>query len=414
MIVQRVEKVIITSKNPYFKMLDDFCFKAKNLYNHGNFVIRESFCNKENPKYITYYDLDKIVRNDIEFPDYRNMPTAQSSQQTLKLLDQNWKSFFKSIKDWKVHKDRYKNKPKIPKYLKKDGRFILILTNQEVKLKDDNLLHFPKTFHGFTMKPNFVNRSNFKSFQQVRFIPKNKQIIIELVYNIEISELKEDNQRYLSIDIGIDNLATITNNFNEVPIILNGKGLKSINQYYNKKLSYYKSISKLINNKDWTNRQNKLTIKRNNKVTNYLHKASRILIDYAFKNNVSVIIIGNNKEWKQNVGLGKRNNQNFVQIPFNTFIQQIQYKAEEVGIKVILVEESYTSGTSFLDNELPVKESYNKNRRIHRGLFKSNNGTLINADVNGSFQILKKVFLNAYANGIEDLVFNPVKVSIKF
>ena len=188
----------------------------------------------------------------------------------------------------------------------------------------------------------------------------------------------------------------------------------SLSVYYNKKLSYYKGISKLINNKNWTNRQDRLTIKRNNKVNDYLHKASRILVDYAFKNDVSVIIVGNNKEWKQEVNLGKRNNQNFVQIPFNTFIQQIQYKAEEVGIKVILVEESYTSGTSFLDDELPIKESYNKNRRINRGLFKSNNGTLINADINGSFQIMKKVFPNAYANGIEDLVFNPVKVSIKF
>ena len=215
----------------------------------------------------------------------------------------------------------------------------------------------------------------------------------------------------LSIDIGVDNLSTITNNFNEAPVIVNGKGLKSINQYYNKSLAHYKSVTKMLNKTDYSNKQNKLTIKRNTKMTDYLHKTSRFIADYAKQHSVSIIVIGHNKEWKQNSVLSKQVNQHFVQIPFNTLIQQIQYKAEEFGIKVILVEESYISGTSFLDNELPIKENYNKSRRKHRGIFKSNNGTLINADVNGAFQILKKAFPNAYANGIEAVVFQPIKVN---
>jgi len=408
MIVTRVEKHILKQNNEYYSLIDDFCLKAKNLYNHANYIIRQEFCSSN--KWIRYSDLDSILKKDKDYPDYANMPTAQSAQQILRLLDKNWVSFFKSIKDWSKHKDKYLGRPKLPKYKSKNGREILILTNQNVKLKGD-ILHFPKTFNKFTIEPQFINRSDFVSFQQVRFLPRNKHIVIEIVYNIEVPDLVNDNGRYLSIDIGVDNLSTITNNFNEAPVIVNGKGLKSMNQYYNKLLAHYKSITKTLNKQDYSNRQNKFTIKRNAKITDYLHKTSRFIVNYAKQHSVSVIVIGYNKEWKQNSTLSKKVNQHFVQIPFNILIQQIQYKAEEFGIKVILVEESYTSGTSFLDNELPAKENYNKSRRKHRGIFKSNNGTLINADVNGAFQILKKVFPNAYANGVEVVVFQPIKVN---
>lgn len=408
MIVSRVEKHILKQNNEYYSLINNFCLKAKNLYNHANYIVRQAFCTSN--KWIRYQNLDTMLKQDKDYPDYTNMPTAQSAQQILRLLDKNWTSFFKSIKDWSKQKDKYLGKPKLPKYKSKNGREILILTNQNVKLKE-NILSFPKTFNKFTIQPQFVNRTDFVSFQQARFLPRNKHIVIELVYNIEIPNIVKDNGRYLSIDIGVDNLSTITNNFNETPVIVNGKGLKSINQYYNKSLAHYKSVTKMLNKKNYSNKQNKLTIKRNAKITDYLHKTSRFIVDYAKQYSVSIIVIGHNKKWKQNSVLSKQVNQHFVQIPFNTLIQQVQYKAEELGIKVILVEESYTSGTSFLDNEMPIKENYNKNRRKHRGIFKSNDGTLINADVNGAFQILKKVFPNAYTNGIEGLMFNPVKVN---
>ena len=408
MIVSRVEKHILKSNSEYYSMIDDFCLKAKNLYNHANYIIRQEFCSSN--KWIRYSNLDSILKRDKDYPDYANMPTAQSAQQILRFLDKNWTSFFKSIKDWSKHKNKYLGRPKLPKYKSKNGREILIMTNQNVRLKN-NVLYFPKTFNGFTIQPHFINRTDFISFQQVRFLSRNKHIVIEIVYNIEIPDLLNDNGRYLSIDIGVDNLSTITNNFNEAPVIINGKGLKSINQYYNKLLAHYKSVTKMLNKKDYSNKQNKLTIKRNAKITDYLHKTSRFIVNYAKQHSVSIIVIGHNKEWKQHSVLSKQVNQHFVQIPFNTLIQQIQYKAEEFGIKVILVEESYTSGTSFLDNELPTKENYDKSRRKHRGIFKSNNDILINADVNGAFQILKKVFPNAYANGIEAVVFQPIKVN---
>lgn len=410
MIVQRAEKHILKKNNSYYQMLDDFCIKSKNLYNHANYIVRNEFI--KNDKWLRYADLDKLLKADTEYPDYRQMPTAQSAQQILKLLDKNWKSFFAGIKDWPKHKDKYLGRPKLPKYKPKNGRFMLILTNQNVKLKD-NILVFPKTFNGFTIKPQFINKENFVSFQQVRIIPGNKQFTIELVYNIEIQDEKlEDNGKYLSIDIGVDNLATITNNIGLQPVIINGKGLKSINKYYNKQISHYREIAKRMNNVDYTKRMDRLTVKRNNKINDYMHKASKFVIDYAVSNDIHTIIIGNNKNWKQNSSMSKNVNQSFVGIPHQRFIEMIIYKAELYGINVMVNEESYSSGTSFLDGEEPTKENYDKSRRVHRGLFVSNQGIQINADVNGSLQIMKKVFPNAFADGIEDVVLHPVRVNI--
>lgn len=410
MIVQRVEKHFIKQNNLYYPMFCDFAHKAKNLYNHANFLVRNEFV--KNNKWLRYNEMDKMLKTDLKFDDYKQMPTAQSAQQVLRLLDKNWKSFFIAIKDWSKNKDKYLGRPKLPKYKAKDGKYILILTNQNVKLKD-NILVFPKTFCGFIMHPQFIKHDNFVSFQQVRFIPNYKSFIVELVYNIEVpNKILPDNKRYLSVDIGLDNLATVVNNTGLKPIIINGKGLKSINKYYNKQMSHYREVAKRMNGRDYTNRMNNLTMKRNCKINDYMHKASKYLIDYAIANNFNTIVIGNNKAWKQKSTMSKIINQSFVGIPHMRFIEMVQYKAQNVGINVILTEESYTSGTSFLDNEEPIKANYNKMRRIHRGLFVSNNGIKINADVNGAYQIMKKVFPNAYANGIQGVVSHPIRVSV--
>ena len=272
MIVQRVEKHTIKYNSPYYQMFCDFTHKSKNLYNHANYIVRNEFI--KNDKWIRYNDLDKILKADLEYDDYRQMPTAQSAQQTLKLLDKNWKSYFSAIKEWSKNKDKFLGRPKLPKYKPKDGKTILILTNQNVKLKD-NVLVFPKVFDGFTIAPVFTKFDNFVSFQQVRILPKHKSFVIELVYNVEISDSKlPDNGRYLSIDIGLDNLATVANNFGEKPVIINGKGLKSINRYFNKKISHYREIANRMNKKYFTNKMFRITQKRNNKIDDYMHKAS--------------------------------------------------------------------------------------------------------------------------------------------
>ena len=243
-----------------------------------------------------------------------------------------------------------------------------------------------------------------------------------MVYETTANDKLEDNKRYIGVDIGVDNFGTVGSNFKKA-FILNGKGLKSINKYYNKKISYYKSTLEKMNHKKTSKRIDNLWLKRNNKINNYLHNTSRYIVNYCNNNNINTIIIGKNDGWKNNSNLGKVNNQTFVQIPFDRLIQQIQYKAEELGINVELIEESYTSGTSFLDGELPSKEYYNKSRRIKRGLFKTNTGKLINSDVNGSLQIMVK-YLNVSSDDVVislgklsniqevlGLVANPVKVN---
>ena len=401
--INRVERHIIKPNHKHYNLLNEFCYKSKNLYNYANYIIRQEFI--KNGNWIRYNNLDKILKQEGNNFDYKNMPLASCSQQCLKLLDKNWKSFFQSIKDYNQNPSKYLGRPKLPKYKPKNGRNILILTSQNCKIQK-GIVKFPKTFKGFYLKTK-VNK-----LQQVRIIPKDRYLVVEIVYKINNIVPMLDNNKYISIDLGLDNFVTVVNNCGLKPFVINGKGLKSINQYYNKQISYYKSISKRMNGLDYTNRISKITNKRNNKVDDFIHKASRYIVDYCRDNKINTIIIGNNKNWKQNSKMSKVVNQNFISIPYYKFIEKVKYKAEEIGINIIITEESYTSGTSFLDNELPIKENYNKNRRIHRGLFISNNNIRINADVNGAYQIMKKVFPKAFSNGIEGVGLHPFKVDL--
>lgn len=407
----RVEQHLIRPSSPWYPMIVEFCHLSKNLYNHANYLVRNKFI-KEG-LWLRYEDLDQILKHDLEYPDYKAMPTAQSAQQVLRLLDNNWKSFFAAIKDWKKHKEKYLGRPKLPKYKPKNGKFILVMTNQNCKLKDGEI-RFPKTFNGFKVTPVFASDEDkvdkFSTFQQVRFIPRGKNIVMEIVYTLKPVIQQEDNGRYAGIDIGVDNLLTMVTNTGIAPLIINGKAPKSVNQFYNKEHSYWQSVCMMTTGRYSSARLNRLTDKRNRLIDDYMHKASRLIVDECVKQGISTIVIGKNKEWKQDSKLSKRVNQHFVQIPFARLIQMIEYKAKEKGIAVILTEESYTSGTSFLDGESPTKDNYDKSRRVYRGLFKANNGRTINADVNGAFQILRKVFPNVSADGIEGVVLRPVVV----
>lgn len=411
MIVQQVEKHIIKRNHSYYDMFCEFTHQSKNLYNHANYLVRKEFV--ETGKWLRYNHLDKLLRQNLDYPDYTNMPSAQSAQQTLRLLDANWKSFFKSIKDWSKNKDKYLGKPKLPKYKPKDGRMVLVVTNQQVKQKGNQLI-FPKSFDGFTVTPRCVTLPNFKKLSEVRIVPCNQVFCVEIVYSIFVDDtVFRDNGRIMSIDLGLDNLATIVTNTGLRPMLVNGKGLKSINQYYNKRKAYYQSIAKQMNGKNYTNRLHQLTRKRNFKIEDVLHKISRFVMNIALENDITTIVIGNNKNWKQSISLGKQTNQSFVTIPHQKLIDQIVYKAQLQGVRVICTEEAYTSGTSFLDGESPMKEFYDKKRRVHRGLFRSNQGVFINADINAGYQIMKKVFPNEFSDGIEGVVLHPVRVTIR-
>lgn len=357
----------------------------------------------ESHKYLGYSFLEFLCSSG---DDYKSM-IAPTSQQILKLLDKSWVSFFESIKDWSKNPSKYLGRPKMPKYKHKTkGRFNIVFTNQNAVYKN-GYIQLPTCFD----KYNLLTKIDGK-LQQVRIKPLGKCYQLEVVYNKEITLNKKESENIISIDLGVNNFATITNNIGLQPVVINGRNIKSINQYYNKFKAKIVSDLKKRHNKDWSNKLDKLNTQRNNKINDYMHKASKYIIEYCIKNNMDTIVIGKSSNWKKGSRLGKRVNQNFVQIPLNSFIEKLKYKSDDYGINLIITEESYTSGTSFLDKEEPVKDNYNKNRRIFRGLFKSNEGRLINADCNGAYQIMKKVFPKTLVDGIEDVGLHPIRVNI--
>lgn len=406
--VQRVEQIIIRKSHPKFKVIDQQCFHSKNLYNEANYVIRQKFI--EIGEYIPYKDMN------FEFKTHENYKLcfSQPANCTLRLLDKNWKSYFRSIKDWKQHPEKYLGMPKLPKYLKKDGRFPWMIPNNQLVYNYEKQTVYIRNrlLNDYEWKCRCLGR-----IIQVRFIPKGSCYVMEIVYETEIPDTKTESNRIASIDLGVDNLVTITNNIGLNPIIINGKGVKSINQYYNKRIAKEKSLLKIRHGKDWSNKLDAITFKRYQRIKNYMHNASSYIVKWCVENDIDTLVVGKNKEWKQNISMSKGSNQKFVDIPYQMILQQFKYKCENVGIKYIETEESYSSGTSFLDGEEPIKQNYDKSRRIKRGLFKSNSGLLINSDVNGSLQIMMKVFPNAFNEryGIEafltPIVINAIYIA---
>ena len=394
---------MINKNNKLWKYCDDLCFKSKNLYNYANYIQRQLFAS--NKSIMKYKDLTFELKHSEAFKDLG----SNSAQHTLKMLDKSWKAFLVSIKDYYKNPSRYLGRPRLPGYKKKNGRYICILTNLQSQIKDGYLY--------FAFKPlkpcnNLIKTKINGKHMQTRIVPKGSCYVLEIVYETEIPELKEQNNRVVGIDLGVDNLATLTNNVGVKPIVINGKVIKSINQYYNKKKSILQSDLKKRHNKNWSNKLQKLQDKRDNKIDYHLHCSSKSIINYCEGLDIDTIVIGLNKTWKQESKLVSKANQNFISIPYDKLINQIKYKAENLGINVIITEESYTSGCSFLDNEEIGKDTYDKSRRIYRGLFKSNQGKLINSDVNGSYNIIRKVFPKAFADGIEGVDLHPIRVNV--
>ena len=401
--VQRCEQVIINMNHPKFKVIDRQCFYSKNLYNEANYIIRQSFITSG-----TYIQCSEMNFNFKSHENYK-LTFSQPANCTLRLLDKNWKSFFTAIKDWKKSPGKYLGMPKLPKYLPKDGRFLWMIPNNQLlyDYEKSTIYIRNRLLNDYYWKCRCLGRPI-----QVRFIPRGSCYVMEIVYEVEIPEAQTDSVRIAAIDLGVDNLVTMTNNIGSNPIIINGKGIKSINQYYNKRLAKEKSLLKIRHGKDWSKKLDSITFKRFQKIKNYMHNTSSYIVKWCKQNNVDTLVVGLNKEWKQESAMNKKSNQNFISIPYSMLLQQIKYKCENHGIKYIETEESYTSGTSFLDGEEPVKQSYNKSRRIQRGLFKSNSGLLINSDVNGSYQIMKKVFPNAVDRYGIEAVLTPTVISV--
>ena len=408
----RVEKHQIKPSNKYYKLLDELCFKSKNLYNTGLYIERQAFFEKDpSLKGIRFIPEFTLINYLKESESFKALPCS-ISQQILKKVTQNFQSFFKATKDYNKNPEKYLGRPKLPKYKdSKSGRFPLILNYNAFRFNKEYIT-FHKVLKGFKVKTHLNPEKHI--LKEARFLPHKTHITLEIVYELkeEPLEVPTDFKYLAGIDLGIDNFSTIsilkgsTN-----PLIINGKGLKSYNKYFNKKLAYLKSEAQLKNKRYTTKRIQRLIKKRNNYIDTWIHKASRITANYLYKNQVKAVIIGKNKNWKQNSKLSKKVNQTFIQIPFESYIQRLTYKCQDLGIKVYIAEESYTSGTSYLDNELPTKDFYDKSRRIQRGLFKTNKNKLINSDVNAAFQITKKVYKTDYKSSYK-LRINPTRINV--
>ena len=401
--IQLTQQIIVSNKSTKFAQLDELCFLSKNIYNVALYYIRQYY--KETGKYLSYNKLAKML-SDSNNIDYRAMPYAQSAQQVLRQVDNQYKAFYVSIKSKKMQG----KKVRLPKYKdKENGRNIFVYTNQGAKVS--NGIVYLKTKQG---KLSFKTVAD--KIQQVRLVPKANHIVVEIIYNKEC-EAKQDNNRYASIDLGLNNLCTLTSNATQ-SIILNGKPLKSINQHYNKTKA--KLQSKLSNNKHTSKRISRLTLRRNRKIKDYMHKVSRKIVEYMEANSFNTLFVGKNVGWKDSINLGRINNQNFVSIPYNMLVQMLEYKCKLAGINFIIVNEAYTSKCSFLDREKISKHDSYAGRRIKRGLFISSSGILINADVNGSLNIMRLGLekQNVKLDVVEEIlrpenkrfVFNPVKI----
>ena len=395
-----VERHIITKNHSCWSEIDHLAFLSKNLFNLANYHYRQHFF-----KYSTPLNFNQLYHTVSKSNDYQALPT-KVSKQIIRRLDSAWKSYFAAVKEWKRQPDKFLSKPKIPKYKDKvKGRNILPYRGESIYQKSlkQGICHL-------SMSEIKIPTSQTKIIE-ARIIPKASCYVLEIVY--EKTELTINDQLLAGIDLGVNNLmAVTTNQIGNQPILIKGRPLKAINTYFNKQRSLLQSQLKTRNKQNYSNRLKALTHKRNCRVENYLHTASKRVIDWCVKHHIGMLIIGHNQNWKQEINLGKKNNQQFVNIPHYRLIEMLTYKAQLRGIKVVITEEAYTSQASALEQDKLPKYGEEKpkftGKRVFRGLYKTGENKLLNADINGSFNIIRKVIPDVIDQGIRGLPFNPV------
>ena len=374
-----------------FKNLKYLCHIAKNLKNQAIYNVRQHYF--KNKKYLSYNENYKMLKNS---ENYKKL-NSNMAQQILKEVDKSFKSFFALLKLAK--NGQYNGKIKLPNYLDKDGFTTLVIGF--VRLKDDMLIvpysnSFKKTHQEVKVKLPSVLKD--KKIKEIRIIPKQHSRYFEIQYTYEIEEIQRElnKENVLGIDLGIDNLCTCVTNTG-ASFIIDGRKLKSINQYYNKINAKLQSIKDKQKIERTTLRQKRITRKRNNRINDYLSKAARTIVNYCLNNDIGKLVLGYNEDFQRNSNIGSINNQNFVNIPYGKLRDKLIYLCKLYGIEFKLQEESYTSKASFFDgDEIPIYDKENlqeyifSGKRIKRGLYQTSTGKIINADCNGALNILRK------------------------
>jgi putative transposase len=398
--MQLVEQHLIRKSDPRFAAIDRAAFASKNLYNQATYQIRQSYIHEG--KYLPYAEVFYRVKH---LECYQALPRKVSNS-LLILIDKNWRSFQAALKEWREHPEKFTGKPKIPGYKHKEkGRNLLIYDKQALgkrALKKTGKL-VPSR-----LPIEIDTKVAWEAIDQVRIIPRGPSYVVEVVYQKAEQQAAVDPGVAAAFDLGVNVLAAVTSTKSGfIPLLINGRPLKSINQAYNKRRAHLQAHLAKAPIKRFTSRQLEcLTMKRNRRIIAYLHTASRRLIDHLVKQGIGTLIIGKNRYWKQEVEMGRKNNQQFVQIPHTRFIEMLTYKAQLVGITVHITEESYTSKASFLDlDEIPAYDreqqgTYQFSGKRAGRWYRARSGRRIHADVNGSYNVLRKVIPNAFELGI--------------
>ena len=416
------ERHVIRPSHPKYAVLDHFSHLANNVYNQGLYRARQALFKGT---WLSYNKLDASLKQSKRQKDsmiYSSMNSVHLVQQQLKLVARSMDSWNKARKAYAKNPGKFTGRPKLPKYRTKGGLSTIIVDNQTAKLRKNGYVEIP-CMDKFKVK---LAHPETTTIQEVRIVPQNRRFIVEVVYKTnQITQYKPDSGRYLGIDPGVNNAFTLATNVPGImPVIVNGKPVKSVNQFYNKQRARLTSIYDRLGHSRASHRLARLDFYRNQKMNRFAHEASKRIVDFALSHGLNTIIIGKNKGQKQRSQMGKRNNQNFIGIPHQIMINLIKYKANLAGIVVIQHSEVYTSQTSFLDKEEPIRENGDQarkrkglspaKRRLKRGLYQTDTGQQINADVNGALQIIKKVVPNAFADGIAGIGLCPVKWSLRF
>jgi len=382
--MQLVEQHRIDRHDPRWAALDAAAFASKNLYNAALYLTRQAYINDHT--ILGYGELDKLVQSTEE---YRALP-AKVARWVLKQVCLAWKGYFAACQAWAADPSRFLGHPKLPKYRDKQGRNLLIYTTQAISRHPKNA--------GWIVPSGLPVRVA-------------THYTMEVIYEQPVTRADIDPQWVAGIDLGVNNLAALTaNQPGFMPLLVNGRPLKALNQLYNKRRAHYQSL--LPDGQYTSHRLDSLADKRKRQVDSYLHVAIRRIVNHLLRHQIGILVIGKNDNWKQEVTMGKRNNQAFVFLPHARFIQMLTYKSQLVGIQVILTEESYTSKCSFLDHEPLTHQAGYIGKRLKRGLFESATGRRLNADVNGSYNMIVKVVPDAFGNGRAGVVVHPARLHL--
>ena len=395
-----------------FDRLLDLCHKSKNLYNHVNFVFRQAFIGNHesipeytdlirDERFVSRFDMNKRLAK-LGQSDYRSLK-SKLSQEVVHQVSEAWSDYFKTLKAYKKgSSSRMTGRPKMPRYKEKNGMNTLSFSYQACFFdKKSRILKLGKEYGSV---PMVVLPAEIFDFKQVRIVPREGFIQIEVVYDKKPGKRVNAGGNNVGIDLGVDNLATVTSDdAGLAPLVVNGRPVKSVNQFYNRRVAELRSILATQGMKT-SQRVKPRRLTRRNRIRDYFHKSTRMLVDWFVENDIGKVFVGYNTGWKRNADMGRNTNLWFVFIPHEQFIRILKYKCEEAGIQLELVGEAYTSKCSALDKEEICKHDAYMGSRVRRGLFRTAEGRRVNADVNGSLNILRIGLNREFDSGTP---FNP-------